>query len=117
MRDDGPRAGPAIERYAGFETGLRRSSGRAKRSYAEFRLPLAAHRRGRRVYLWGLARPAHRRTRILVEVRTRHSRHWRRLKQVTTNRRGFWRSRTRVRRGARYRVVWHRFTGAATRVY
>jgi hypothetical protein len=117
MRDDQPRPGAAITRYSGFESGLRRSNGRAKRSYAEFRLPLVARRRGRRTYLWGLARPARGRTRVLIEVRTRHSRRWRRLKDVVTNGRGFWRSRTRVRRGARYRVVWHRATGAATRVY
>ena len=42
LHDDRPRKGSRVERYGGFESGLRRSNGRAKPSYAAFRLPLAA---------------------------------------------------------------------------
>jgi hypothetical protein len=117
MRDDDPGPGSRVARYGGFESGLRTSSGRAKRAYAGFRVPLVADRRGRRVYLWGYVRPAHRRTRVLVEARKRGSRRWQRLKHVTTNRHGYWRSVTRLRRGARYRVVWRVYRGPATRAY
>ena len=89
-----------------------------KRAYRGFRLPLAARRRGRRgVYLWGLVRPAHGRTRVTIEYRNRHSRKWRRLKSDVTNRRGYWSTTTRQRAGRRYRVRWGRHLGAPTRVY
>jgi hypothetical protein len=118
LRDDLPRAGRAYLRYGGFESGLRHSHGKRKRSYRGFRLPLAARRRGRRgVYLWGLVRPARGRTRVTIEYRNRHSRRWRRLKTDATNRRGYWSTTTRRRAGRRYRVRWGGHLGAPTRVY
>jgi hypothetical protein len=118
LRDDLPRAGRAYLRYGGFESGLRHSHGKRKRSHRGFRLPLAARRRGRRgVYLWGLVRPARGRTRVTVEYRNRRSRKWRRLKTDATNRRGYWSTTTRRRAGRRYRVRRGRHLGAPTRVY
>jgi hypothetical protein len=117
MRDDDPRPGSKYSRYSGFESGLRGSSGKAKLSYSGFRLPLVADARGHSVYFWGLVRPKHARTRAVVQIRKRGSKRWRKLKTVTTNTRGYFRSRTSLRRGAQYRVVWGSYTGPPTRAY
>jgi hypothetical protein len=117
MRDDDPRPGSKYSRYSGFESGLRRSTGKAKLSYDGFRLPFVADARGRSVYFWGYVRPKSARTRAVIQIRKKGSRRWRKLKTVTTNKRGYFRSRTALRRGAQYRVVWGKYTGPATRAY
>ena len=117
MRDDEPRPGSRYARYSGFESGLRGSGGRAKLAYAGFRLPLVADARGKSVYFWGYVRPQSARTRAVIEIRKKGSRRWRKLKTVTTNSRGYFRSRTALRRGAQYRVVWGAQRGPATRAY
>jgi hypothetical protein len=117
MRDDDPRPGSIYARYSGFESGLRGSGGKAKLSYQGFRLPLVADARGKRVYLWGLVRPAHKRTRTVVQIRKRGSTRWVQLKTVSTNGRGYWSASTALRRRAQYRVVWSGFSGPATRAY
>lgn len=117
MRDDDPRPGSKYARYSGFESGLRGSGGRAKLSYEGFRLPLVADARGSRVHFWGFVRPKGARTRVVVQIRKRGSRRWRKLKTVTTNTRGYWRSRTALRRGAQYRVRWGTYAGPPTRAY
>ena len=67
LRDDLPLKGvPRASRYAGFESGLRTAAGKDKPALAGFRLPVAAKRRGSRVSLWGLVRPATTRTRAVV---------------------------------------------------
>jgi hypothetical protein len=119
MRDDLPREGR--DRYGGFESGLRYADGERKRAYNGFRLPLVARRDGRRVRLWGLVRPADGRTRVEIRYRNRGSRKWRRLKRDRTDRRGYWRTTTRHRRGRSYHVRWtapdgDRFRGPRTRV-
>jgi hypothetical protein len=117
MRDDQPRPGSKYSRYSGFESGLRGSGGKEKLSYSGFRLPLVADARGHSVYFWGYVRPKPARTAVFVQVRKRGSKSWRKLKTVTTNTRGYWRSRTSLRRGAQYRVVWCSYTGPPTRAY
>jgi hypothetical protein len=117
MRDDDPRPGSKYSRYSGFESGLRGSAGKAKPAYDAFRLPLVADARGRRVYLWGFVRPKSARTSVVVEIRKRGSKTWHKLKTVTTNTRGYWRSATSLRTGASYRVVWGTYRGPATRAY
>ena len=118
MRDDEPRSGSAAQRYSGFESGLRRSSGEAKPAYDAFRLPLvAALGRGSRVALWGLVRPAAGATRVTIEVRRRGSRRWRRLKTDATTAAGYWSTSATHRSGTRYRVRWNGFAGPATRAY
>jgi hypothetical protein len=117
MRDDDPRPGSRYARYSGFESGLRGSSGKAKLAYGGFRLPLVADARGRRVYFWGYVRPKAARTRVEVQIRKRGSKTWHKLKTVTTNTRGYWRSATSLRRGASYRVAWGTYRGPATRAY
>lgn len=117
MRDDDPKKGPRRQRYSGFETGLRYANGRRKRAYGGFRLPLVATRGHRRVRLWGIARPAHGRTRVTIQYRGRHGRRWHRLKSDRTNRRGVFSTTTRYVRGRRYRLAWHGHRGSLTRVY
>jgi hypothetical protein len=119
MRDDRP--GRGRNRYGGFESGLRFHGGRKKLAYRGFRLPLVAHRKGRRrVKLWGLVRPHDGRERVEVQYKRRHGR-WHHLKWDRTNRRGYWTARVRYRRHREYRARWRspegtRYGGAPTRV-
>ena len=64
-----------------FQTGLRTHGGRAKPSLRGYRFPIHVVRRGRRMTVWGLARPAAResRPRYAIEFRRRGSRRWRRI--------------------------------------
>jgi hypothetical protein len=117
MRDDEQRCCTRWGRYGGFESGLRRSTGRVKPAYAAFRLPLVADAGASRVALWGYVRPATGRTSVRVEIRKRGSRTWKKLKTVTTNGSGYWRSATALRRGASYRVAWGAYRGPPTRAY
>jgi hypothetical protein len=57
----------------------------------------------------------------VLRYRNRGSKRWRRLKRDTTDKRGYWRTTTRYRRGRSYRVFWtsqdgKRFSGPRTRV-
>ena len=118
MRDDEPRSGSASQRYSGFESGLRRSTGEAKPAYDAFRLPLVADLGSRsRVALWGLVRPSAGATSVTIEVLRKGSRTWKLLKSDTTNSAGYWSTSTVHRRGTRYRVRWDSYRGPATRAY
>jgi hypothetical protein len=118
MRDDAKQG----RRYGGFESGLRFHKGHRKKAYRAFRLPMTATRVSRhRVRLWGLVRPARGRARAEIAYRDRGSHRWRRLKRVRTGRHGYWRARTRYRRGRSYLVRWRdprgkRYSGSRTRV-
>ena len=118
MRDDRP--GRGRNRYGGFESGLRFAGGRKKLAYRAFRLPMVARLAGRRVRLWGYVRPHDGRERVQIQYRGRHGK-WRHLKGDRTNRRGYWATATRYRRGRSYRVRWRsphgtRYAGSRTRV-
>jgi hypothetical protein len=105
LRDDPSRAGvPLALRYPGFESGLRTNAGKAKPALTGFRLPLAALRRGSRVSLWGLVRPAGGATQATVEYRSGDS--YKKLFTVTTDARGYFTRNTTFRSGRRYRLVW-----------
>lgn len=116
MRDDLPREGSAFARYSGFESGLRHSGGEAKIALDGFKLPMVADRRGSRVALWGLVRPAVAATRVLIEYRDGGGA-WKRLKEKGTSRGGYWQTSTRLRKGRSYRVSWNGTVGPRTRVY
>jgi hypothetical protein len=121
LRDDLPRRGPRLSRYSGFESGLMTSSGKPKPSMQSFRLPLAAKRRGSRVSLWGLVRPATGRTTAVVLFADRH-RKLHKLRTVHTNSHGYFRARTRYRKGRRFRLQWTApdgtiFRGPPIRIY
>jgi Cellulase (glycosyl hydrolase family 5) len=105
LRDDPPVPGaPRAERYPGFESGLRTNAGKAKAALTGFRLPLAAFRRGSRVSLWGLVRPAGGRTTVTVEYRSGRS--FKKLFTTTTDSRGYFTRTTTFRSGRRYRLAW-----------
>lgn len=106
----------ANQRYQGFESGLRFSTGRDKPSLAGFRLPVAALRRGSGVSLWGMARPAAGATSVDILVQNAGSRTFRRLRTVRTDSRGGFTTRTAYRQGRRYRLRWEGELGAPVRV-
>ena len=108
MRDDKPRRGSRLERYSGFETGLRTSSGRMKPSYDGFMLPLAVTRYGSSDVLWGRVRPATGPTEVVIQNSLRGGR-WKRLTALTTS--GVYGARTEHRSRQRYRVRWRRPDG------
>ena len=106
LHDDRPRKGSRVERYGGFESGLRRSNGRAKPAYAAFRLPLAAENYGRSDVLWGRVRPSATRTEVTILASRRKGRPFRALRTVRTNSRGVFGLRARHHDKQRYRVRW-----------
>jgi hypothetical protein len=117
MRDDMPRKGS--NRYGGFESGLRTSSGRKKLAYQGFRLPLVARPSGRRVRLWGYVRPHDGAERVVIEYRNRGG-SWRRLKSTRTGGRGYLSTTTSYRSGRSYRLRWRapngtNYAGSPTR--
>lgn len=119
LRDDRPRRGPAISRYSGFESGLRTAGGKAKPSLNGFRLPLSATRRGSKVSLWGLVRPAGAATTAIIQRRSKTGA-WRNMTSVSTNARGYFRASTGFVSKRQYRLVWTApdgavLAGAATR--
>jgi hypothetical protein len=116
MSDDKPRSSK-INRYAGFESGLRTSNGRKKPAYQAFRLPLAIETYGRSDVLWGLVRPLRAQTTVTIQVDPRGRKGWRKLKTLRTTATGVYALRVTHRDGQRYRVRWGRFRGAAVRAY
>lgn len=121
LTDDAPREGPATSRYSGFESGLRRSDGRAKPSYAGFRLPMVASDYGSSVVLWGRVRPAGGVAQVEVQVASASGR-WKKRRTVTTKASGVWGVKTAHRSGQRYRVRWTApegkvYTGPPVRAY
>jgi hypothetical protein len=57
LYDDVARSGSSALRWAGFQTGLRFSSGKTKPSFDAYKLALVVHKRGRGVSIWGHVRP------------------------------------------------------------
>jgi hypothetical protein len=109
LEDDAPRKDvPRLQRYPGFETGLRTWKGKKKPAYNAFMLPLAATRYGSSDVLWGRVRPAT----GPVEVRIEHrigKKAWKRLTVVQTS--GVYGFRTDHKRDQRFRVKWTRPDG------
>jgi len=121
MSDDRPRAS-ALNKYAGFESGLRTNKGRKKPAYKAFRLPLAVENYGRTDVLWGLVRQYRQATTVRIEVDPKGKKGWRKLADVETTGTGVYSLRATRRKGQRYRVKWtapggNRYTGASVRAY
>jgi hypothetical protein len=119
MQDDRPRRGPRLQRYSGFETGLKTSTGRKKPAYDGFMLPLAVKQYGASDVAWGRVRPATGPTQVTIQRRSGKGR-WRRLMVLTTS--GVYGFRADHRSGQRYRVKWRRpgggtVTGPPIRAY
>jgi hypothetical protein len=106
LHDDKPRKGNRVERYSGFESGLRRSGGKTKPAYDAFRLPLAAESYGPNDVLWGRVRPATAQTQVTILVSPRKGKPFKELKTLATNHRGVFGLRNKHRKQQRYRVRW-----------
>ncbi|HET8951166.1 MAG TPA: cellulase family glycosylhydrolase [Solirubrobacteraceae bacterium] len=121
MSDDRPRAS-ALNKYAGFESGLRTSKGRKKPAYKAFRLPLAVENYGATDVLWGLVRQYRQATTVRIEFDPKGKKGWRKLADVKTTGTGVYSLRAVHRAGQHYRVKWtspdgKRYAGAAVRSY
>jgi len=123
LRDDNPIPGvPALERYGGFESGLRTSGGKAKPSLDAFRLPLSARRSGSRAQIWGLVRPVTAPTKAVLQYRNGASGPFRALRTITTNGLGYFQTTAGYRSGRQYRLAWtsregKAYQGTAIRAY
>jgi hypothetical protein len=105
MQDDRPRSGPRLQRYSGFETGLKTSTGRKKPAYDGFILPLAVKQYGSSDVAWGRVRPATGPTQVTIQRKSGKGR-WQRLMVLTTS--GVYGFRADHRSGQRYRAKWKR---------
>jgi hypothetical protein len=96
------------KQYGGFESGLRFSTGKDKPSLRAFPLPLAVKRVGssKRVSIWGLVRPAGGVTTATVTYRNRGSSKYKKLRDVTTDSRGYFRFKAAYRSGRRWNLEW-----------
>jgi hypothetical protein len=97
-----------------FQTGLMFDDGRAKPSLHAYRLPLVVTRSGRRLTVFGQARPMRSgRTRIAIQNDPPGRRSWRTVARKSTSRRGYLVTRLRARRGA-WRLQWTEPGGAVS---
>jgi len=107
LGDDKPRkARSRVERYGGFESGLRRANGKNKPSFAAFRLPLAAETYGPSDVLWGRVRPSPAKTQVVILAQRRKGKKFKKLRTIQTNSRGVFGLRARHHDKQRYRVQW-----------
>jgi hypothetical protein len=122
LRDDQTLAGPPIDAYSGFQSGLELANGKKKPSYSSWPLPLTVTRRASGgVSFWGLVRPAAGSTNVEVEVKDATG-GWRRLLVRKTSSTGYWSGTSTFRSGRVWRAVWTSpagvvYTGAAIRAY
>jgi hypothetical protein len=119
MRDDQPRKGSRLQRYSGFETGLKTSAGKKKPSYNGFILPLAVKQYGSSDVLWGRVRPATGPTEVTIQHKVGKGA-WKHLTVVPTS--GVYGFRADHRSGQLYRASWTRpdggtITGPPIRAY
>jgi hypothetical protein len=110
-----------MEDHPAFASGLRFADGKEKPSFAAFRTPLAILRRGQKVRIWGLVRPARGATTVTLRTRDRNGRA-RRLARLRTSTAGIFRLRSDFAAGRRWQVVWsdghgHSLPGPWTRAY
>ena len=92
----------------GFQTGLLYATGKAKPSYDSFRLVLDAKPSGsgkhKKLSLWGLVRPAHAKTTVVIERKT--GKKFATWKKVKTNSLGAFATTDRFRSKVHYRYRW-----------
>jgi hypothetical protein len=104
--DDVARSGSSALRWAGFQTGLRFSNGKAKPSFDAYKLPLVVKRRGGGVSVWGHVRPGSG-TRFVQLQRLSGGSFTDDGSPVRTNSRGYF----NVRRGKRAQYRYEAFSG------
>ncbi len=114
MRDDLQRKG--VDRFGGFESGLRLANGKKKLSYDGFRLPLVADLKGKsKASIWGLVRPATGATTVTLESRDKGG--WKRIGDLKTNAGGAFKKTVSYRKKREYRVRWKGFASPPTAGY
>jgi hypothetical protein len=107
LRDDDPVKGVSkLQRYSGFESGLRTAGGKAKPALAAFRLTLAARSRGSKASLWGIVRPATGPTTATIQYRNAAKGAFRDLTTVSTNALGVFKATVGYRKGRQFRLEW-----------
>jgi hypothetical protein len=106
LTDDKPRKGPRLQRFSGFETGLRTSKGGKKPAYDGFIVPLAVKQYGANDVLWGRVRPATGPTRVIIQNSVRGGR-WKRLTVIDFTG-GVYGFKTSHIDRQRYRAKWKR---------
>ena len=110
MKDDKPRKGKtALERFSGFETGLRTYKGKRKPAYNGFMLPLAVTQYGSSDVLWGRVRPAVGATQVEIQRKV-GKRGWARVTVISTD--GVYGLKTKHKDGEVYRARWTRPDGS-----
>jgi len=113
LRDDplGGAPGSSVNGgTVGFQTGVEYLSGSRKPLYFAWPVPLTVSKNGRGFALWGFVRPAGTTTKVLVLVRPRGSRKYRKLAEVATDGLGYWGLHSSTR-GLAWRVRWTSPTG------
>jgi hypothetical protein len=101
-----------------FASGLERSNGAHKPSFDAYRMPLfmptTSTRRGRRLEVWGCARPAHfakGRQQVSIEFRSGSKGAFKTLKKITiTNKRGYFDVRMTFPSSGQVKTTWDRLT-------
>jgi hypothetical protein len=107
LEDDKQRKAPSrLERFGGFESGLRYAKGKKKPSYDAFRLPLAIESYGPDDVLWGRVRPSAVQTKVQILASPRKGKPFRVLRTITTNHHGVYGLRAKHHDAQRYRVRW-----------
>jgi hypothetical protein len=102
-----------------FQTGLRTVAGKAKPSLRGYRFPIDVTRRGSRLTVWGLARPAApgSRPQYAIEFRRRGSTRWRRIATARGGAgAGYVTKRLRAPGRGAVRLRWERLTSRAAAV-
>lgn len=106
LTDSEPTVTPSGKKsFGGFESGLRYSDGRPKPSLTAFPLVISAKRQGSKTSIWGLVRTATGPTQVQVTYRNKGSSVDRPLRTVTTNARGYFRTRANYKKGRKFNIV------------
>jgi hypothetical protein len=108
LRDD--RVPKSHAGFIGFQTGLETFAGVHKPLYAGFPIPLVVSKSGHRYSLWGHVRPASGSTKVTVQVQRPHSKHFRKLKVLSTGSTGYWTLHSSTA-GSHWRVLWRSPSG------
>jgi hypothetical protein len=96
---DEPKIGGS---YSSWQSGVRYVNGKAKPSLKHFTIPFAIDAPHNR--LWGQVRPGGR-TRVTVQQRAKGSSRWKTIKRPTTDSRGYWTVKRKLKVGTSYRFL------------
>lgn len=109
LKDDklgGPPGSSVLGGFVGFQSGLETAKGAKKPLYFSWPVPLTVTRHKHRYSLWGLIRPASGSTKATILIkRSKHAKHYTKLRTVRTNSLGYWHFNSR-RHGVAWRVRW-----------